>query len=236
MAVHRDVFTTYSGKSLSCGVALTSGTTNTLRARCSDWRTCYRRNLWTSSISRLDRKITVAIPRAISNGDLANATRSKTNQTIMTPAVAALEVAGIPFRLHSYDNEVVSGYAAEAASALAIPQVQVFKTLIAQGPDKKLYAALVPTPQQLNLKLLAKAIGVKKTTMAEQSAAERSTGYLKGGISPLGQKAKLTTYLDSSAHDFDTIFVSAGRRGLEIEIAPDDLIELLNARVGEFSS
>ena len=236
MAVHRDLSTAYSGKSLSCGVALAPGTTNTLRVRRSDWRTCYRADLWTSSLSRLDRKITVAIPRALPDGDLAHATCAKTNQTIMTPAISALEIAGVPFRLHSYDNEVGSGYAAEAASALAIPQAQVFKTLIAQSPDKKLYAALVPTPQQLNLKLLAKAIGVKKTTMAEQSAAERSTGYLKGGISPLGQKAKLTTYLDSSAYDFATVFVSAGRRGLEIEIAPDDLVELLNARVGEFGS
>ena len=147
----------------------------------------------------------------------------------------ALKTAGIAFKLHSYDNEVGNGYAAEAASALAIPQARVFKTLIAQGPDKKLYAALVPTPQQLNLKLLAKAIGVKRVAMAEQAAAERSTGYIKGGISPFGQKVELATYVDKSAYDFGTVFVSAGRRGLEIEVAPGDLVELLSAKVGEFS-
>lgn len=147
----------------------------------------------------------------------------------MTPAVYALKKSGRHFLLHSYDSEVGHGYAQEAAEALHIAPERVFKTLVVQDQNNALYVALVPTSQQLNLKMLAAAVRTKKTRLADQVAAERSTGYLKGGISPFGQKAILPTVVDLSANQFSTIFVSGGRRGLEIEIAPADLVHLCDA-------
>jgi Cys-tRNA(Pro)/Cys-tRNA(Cys) deacylase len=149
----------------------------------------------------------------------------------VTPAVSALEKSGKHYLLHTYDNQVGHGYAQEATMALQIDPKRVFKTLIAEDQINALYVALVPTSFQLNLKLLAAAVGAKKVRLAGQAAAERSTGFLKGGISPFGQKAMLPTVLDASASQFETIFVSGGRRGLEVEIAPADLIHMCHAQV-----
>jgi Cys-tRNA(Pro)/Cys-tRNA(Cys) deacylase len=162
---------------------------------------------------------------------MANIQRKAGKETQVTPAVSALEKSGRHFLLRTYDNQVGHGFAQEAATVLQIDPGRVFKTLIAEGQDKSLYVALVPTSSQLNFKLLAAAVGTKKVRLADQAAAERSTGFLKGGISPFGQKTILPTVLDESANQFETVFVSGGRRGLEIEIAPVDLIDVCHALV-----
>lgn len=147
----------------------------------------------------------------------------------MTPAIEVLRKAKISHRIHEYDH-VPGGqsYGKEAASQLGLDGKRVFKTLLValNGEPKRLAVAVVPVAGQLSLKSMAAACGAKKAVMALAADAERATGYLVGGISPLGQKKRLPLVLDSSATSQETIFVSAGRRGLEVELAPQDLLRL----------
>ncbi len=131
---------------------------------------------------------------------------------------------GIPFNLHSYSRDQrARSYGAEAAAALGVSQENVFKTLVA-SVDGQLTSAVVPVAGQLNLKALADAVGGKKAEMAQTAAAQRATGYVVGGISPIAQRKNLPVVIDSSALGRETVFCSAGQRGLELELAPDDLI------------
>ena len=146
-----------------------------------------------------------------------------------TPATKAATKAGIGFIVHEYRHDPkAESYGSEAADRLGLDPAQVFKTLIADV-DSRLVVAVVPVNCQLDLRALAAAAGAKKAALADERAAERATGYVLGGISPLGQRKDLPTYIDESARTLDTMFVSAGRRGLEIELSPDDLARLTNA-------
>jgi len=153
-----------------------------------------------------------------------------------TPATIALERAGIPFTVHEYAHEPGHGsYGLEASGALGIPPERVFKTLIAEV-DGRLVAGVVPVGGQLDLKALAAAVGGKRAAMAEVAAAERTTGYVTGGISPVGQRKRLPVVLDASAMSHPTVFCSGGRRGLEIELAPADLVRAANATVASIGA
>ena len=149
----------------------------------------------------------------------------------VTPAVESLKNKGTSFKLHEYRHDPsASSYGEEAAEKLGVEFTRVFKTLVVSGEDRSLYVAVIPISGQLNLKAMAKAVGVKKLAMADKKLVEKTTGYVLGGVSPLGQKKPLITVVDETAQDFETIYVSAGKRGLEIEIACADLIYLTNAR------
>src|SRR5215472_16260824 len=146
-----------------------------------------------------------------------------------TPATIALERAKVPFTLHEYAHDPkAASYGLEASEALGVPPERVFKTLVA-AVDGKLTVGVVPVHRQLDLKALAAAAGGKKAAMADVTAAERATGYVAGGISPLGQKRRLPVFVDESARSFGEIFCSAGRRGLEISLAPADLVRCAGA-------
>ena len=146
-----------------------------------------------------------------------------------TPATVALTTAGVPFTVHSYDHDPAHpSYGEEAAEAMGVSPDRVFKTLVADV-DGVLTVAVVPVAGQLDLKALAAAVGGKRASMADPTLAERTTGYVRGGISPLGQRRKLRTVLDDSATAHTTICVSAGRRGLEVELAPTALTTLTTA-------
>lgn len=156
-----------------------------------------------------------------------------------TPATRRLDEAGVSYRLHSYEHDPrADGYATEAAEALGIDPARVFKTLVAvvEGIAKPAVVALVPATSRLDLKALATAAGGKRSAMADSADAERLTGYVRGGISPLGQRRPLPTFIDSFSEIFDTLFVSGGRRGLEIEIAPADLVSLTGATVADLAT
>ncbi|WP_052851799.1 Cys-tRNA(Pro) deacylase [Streptomyces avicenniae] len=147
-----------------------------------------------------------------------------------TQATVAAARAGVAYTLHAYTHDpAAASYGNEAAEALGVDPPRVFKTLVADV-DGALTVALVPVPAQLSLKALAAAVGGKRAAMADPAAAERSSGYVRGGISPLGQRRRLPTVIDVSALGHGTVFVSAGRRGLEIELAPSDLVALTGAR------
>jgi Cys-tRNA(Pro)/Cys-tRNA(Cys) deacylase len=148
-----------------------------------------------------------------------------------TPATVALEKAGAAFTVHAYDHDPASelSYGEEAAQAMGTSPDRVFKTLVAEV-DGSLTVAVVPVSANLDLKALAAAAGGKRAAMADPAAAERTTGYVRGGISPLGQRRALPTVVDASALDFGTVFVSAGKRGLEVELAPGVLTQLTAAR------
>ena len=152
-----------------------------------------------------------------------------------TPATVALARAGIEFRLHEYAHDPrAESYGLEAAEALGLDPVRVFKTLMATV-DGRLATAVVPVSGQLDLKALARALGASRAAMADVVVAERATGYVAGGISPVGQRRPHPTVLDSTALDHPSVFVSAGRRGLDLEIAPADLVRITEAiteRVG----
>ncbi|WP_030564440.1 Cys-tRNA(Pro) deacylase [Streptomyces aureocirculatus] len=157
------------------------------------------------------------------------AKKQKKTQAGGTPATVALTRAGTPFTVHSYDHDPAHpSYGQEAAEAMGVSPDRVFKTLVADV-DGELTVAVVPVAGTLNLKALATAVGGKRATMADPAAAERTTGYVRGGISPLGQRKQLRTVLDDSADGHPTICVSAGRRGLEVELAPADLTALTGA-------
>ena len=146
-----------------------------------------------------------------------------------TPAAVALTRAGVAFTLHPYAHQAGStSYGAEAVTALGADPDRVFKTLVTEltgtSRSNELVVAVVPVARQLDLKALAAAAGGKRAALADPAVAARSTGYVVGGISPLGQRHPLRTVLDSSAQRFDTILVSAGRRGLQLELAPADLV------------
>lgn len=148
-----------------------------------------------------------------------------------TPATVALTRAGVDFTLHAYDHDPrAASYGLEAAAALGLDPVRVFKTLLA-SVDGRLAVAVVPVSGQLDLKALARALGGARAVMAEQAAAERATGYVVGGISPVGQKRSHPTVVDATAVGHPTVFVSAGRRGLDLEIAPADLVRVTGAVV-----
>jgi Cys-tRNA(Pro)/Cys-tRNA(Cys) deacylase len=148
----------------------------------------------------------------------------------MTPAVALVKRAGIEFKTHQYSHDPQHpSYGEEAAEKLGIDPSRVFKTLVISLDGSQLGVAVVPVTKKLNLKSAAKALGAKRAAMADAKEVERSTGYVLGGVSPLGQKRRLATLIDDSARGFDTLFVSAGRRGLEIELAAEDLLRLLEA-------
>jgi Cys-tRNA(Pro)/Cys-tRNA(Cys) deacylase len=144
-----------------------------------------------------------------------------------TPAVVALEQAGVPHTLHPYEHDPSSdlGYGLEAAQAIGVDARQVFKTLLADV-DGQLVVGIVPVDRMLDLKALAKAVGGKKAALADVAVAQRVTGYVVGGISPLGQKTRHATVLDSSAEELDVVYVSGGRRGLDVGLAPADLLRL----------
>src|SRR5689334_8848683 len=149
-----------------------------------------------------------------------------------TPATVALTKAGIDFSLHPYEHDPSSSlsYGLEAADALGLDPARVFKTLMA-SVDGRLAVGVVPVSGHLDLKALARALGGSKAQMAEVSAAEKATGYVAGGISPIGQKRAHPTVVDASALEHPTVFVSAGRRGLDLEIAPNDLVATTGAVV-----
>jgi Cys-tRNA(Pro)/Cys-tRNA(Cys) deacylase len=153
-----------------------------------------------------------------------------------TTATVVLERAGISFTLHEYAHDPRhEAYGLEASEALGIPPERVFKTLIAEV-DGTLVTGVVPVTGQLDLKALAAAAGGKKAAMAPAAAAERATGFVVGGISPVGQRRRLRVLIDSSALSFSTVFCSAGRRGLEIELAPADLVRAAAATVARIGS
>lgn len=144
----------------------------------------------------------------------------------MTPALDLLKKARAEHRIHSYEHDPkAASYGLEAAEKLNLEPARVFKTLLASSEKGELLVAVVPVVGSLDLKALAQAAGVKKCEMADPMVAQRSTGYLVGGISPLGQKKRLRTFIDASAQQFETIHVSAGRRGLEVELAAAVLAE-----------
>lgn len=153
----------------------------------------------------------------------------KTRTAGGTPATVALTAAGIAYEVRAYEHDPrATSYGLEAAEALGVDPARVFKTLLA-SLDGRLVVGVVPVSGQLDLKALARALGGSKAVMAEVAAAERATGYVAGGISPIGQKRAHPTVLDESALDHDTILVSGGRRGFDLELAPDDLVAATGA-------
>lgn len=147
----------------------------------------------------------------------------------MTPAISAAKKAKIPFTVHEYEHDPnCASYGLEAAEKLDIDPARVFKTLVADLGGE-LVVAIIPVEAMLGLKHLAKAAGAKKAAMADKALVERTTGYVLGGVSPLGQKKRLRTFIDSSARNHPSIHVSAGRRGLEIELSPENLVGLTSA-------
>jgi Cys-tRNA(Pro)/Cys-tRNA(Cys) deacylase len=150
-----------------------------------------------------------------------------------TPATVALEKAGIPFTLHEYDYDPGDrGVGVQAAQALGIEAARLLKTLMLRAGGATL-CVLVSTDRTANLKRLAAALGAKDAALLEPAAAERATGYHIGGISPFGQRKRARTLVDATAAGFSTVFVNGGRRGLEIEVRPADLVRLLDAEVME---
>ncbi|MEU6994780.1 Cys-tRNA(Pro) deacylase [Streptomyces sp. NPDC046465] len=157
------------------------------------------------------------------------AKKQKKQQAGGTPATVALTAAGTAFTVHAYEHDPAHpSYGEEAAEAMGVSPDRVFKTLVAEV-DGELTVAVVPVAGSLDLKALAAAVSGKRAVLADPAAAERTTGYVRGGISPLGQRKKLRTVLDDSASAHATICVSAGRRGLEVELAPGDLAALTGA-------
>lgn len=150
----------------------------------------------------------------------------------MTPAIVLAEKRGIQFSVKSYEHDPkCSSYGLEAAEKLNINAAQIFKTLVVKLDSGKLAVGIVPVTGSLNLKNIAKALGAKKAAMAAADEVQRSTGYVLGGVSPLGQKKRLPTVLDTSATNFAEIHFSAGKRGLEIAMAPKDLLALTSGQL-----
>lgn len=149
----------------------------------------------------------------------------------MTPAIAQLKQQKIAYRLLSYEHQhSAESFGLEAAELLNLPPTQVFKTLVIQTPEKKLAVGIVPVSGSLNLKSMALALGVKKVAMADKAHVQNTTGYVLGGVSPLGQKKRLPTVIDESAFAYQEIYVSAGKRGLDLALSPNDLATLCSAK------
>lgn len=145
----------------------------------------------------------------------------------MTPAINRAKKAKIRHRIHEYAHDPgAESYGLEAATKLRVDPAQVFKTLVVSLDGLQLAVGIIPVESQLSMKLIARAAGAKKAEMADKQLVQRSTGYVLGGVSPLGQKKSLPTFLHDSAKSHDSLFISAGRRGLEIELAPQDLLAL----------
>lgn len=154
----------------------------------------------------------------------------------MTPGINAAKKAGINYRIHEYSHDPsAASYGLEAAEKMGVAAERVFKTLIVQLDNRELAVGVVPVNAMLNMKRIAKAAGAKKADMAPAADVQRSSGYVLGGVSPLGQKKALRTFIDSSAQSFATMYVSAGRRGLEIELASSDLAALTRASFAELA-
>lgn len=152
----------------------------------------------------------------------------------MTPAINLAANAKIAYRVHEYEHDPASAsYGTEAAEKLGVPEDRVFKTLVVDLGNHALAVGIVPVSSLLSLKSIAKALGTKKAVMADKAEVARVTGYVLGGVSPLGQKKRLKTVIDASAQTFPTVYVSAGRRGLEIELSPRDLQSLTGAVFAE---
>lgn len=157
---------------------------------------------------------------------------AKSTKPEATPALVAVRRAGVEHRVHRYAHDPrATSYGLEAADALGVEPARVFKTLLADV-DGELAVGVVPVTSQLDLKALAATLGHKRAQMADPQRAERATGYVLGGISPLGQRRRLRTAVDASVLEWDTVHVSAGRRGLEVELAPADLVRLTAATLG----
>ncbi|MBQ0833944.1 Cys-tRNA(Pro) deacylase [Marinobacter sp.] len=150
----------------------------------------------------------------------------------MTPGIDAACKAGIFHNIHEYEHDAANaGYGNEAAEKLGVDPARIFKTLVVSVDGKTLAVGVVPVTGMLSMKLVAKAAGGKKAVMADPQEVQRRTGYVLGGVSPLGQKNRLKTFIDASADGFDTVYVSAGRRGLEIELSPADLARLTGGQL-----
>jgi Cys-tRNA(Pro)/Cys-tRNA(Cys) deacylase len=152
-----------------------------------------------------------------------------------TPATALLTKQKVTHQVHTYDHGAGQAYGPEAAERLGLAPERVFKTLVAEV-DGTLTVGVVPVSTTLDLKALAGAVGGKRARMADVTAAERATGYVAGGISPLGQRKRLQTVIDASAEGWEMVFCSGGRRGLELELAPSDLVRLCGATVARIAS
>ncbi|AXX95597.1 MULTISPECIES: Cys-tRNA(Pro) deacylase [Arcobacter] len=155
----------------------------------------------------------------------------------MTPAINLLKKNKCDFKIHKYDHDPeCTNFGEEAALKLGLDENQVYKTLLVELTPKELVVCVLPVANQLSLKEVASAFDVKKAVMANKDEAQKVTGYLLGGISPLGQKKLLRTVLDESVNKFETIFVSGGKRGLDIEVIPKDLQNLLKAKIQRITS
>jgi Cys-tRNA(Pro)/Cys-tRNA(Cys) deacylase len=153
-----------------------------------------------------------------------------------TPALDILTAAGVAFTVHEYDHTASDHFGDETVAALGVTGERVFKTLIASitmSGKPELVVGIVPVSGQMDLKALAAAVGAKRADMADPAAAQRSSGYVVGGISPLGQRTRLRTVIDQSAMSYETVLVSGGRRGLQVELAPADLVRLTDGKVAE---
>ena len=155
----------------------------------------------------------------------------------MTPGVRAVKKAKVVFKLHEYKHDPRhESFGMEAVEKLQLDACRVFKTLVVETQNKDLAVAIVPVTHMLNMKMVAGALGVKKVAMADKDRVQKVTGYVLGGVSPLGQKRQLPTVIHATAEEYDTIYCSAGRRGLEIELAPEDLKTLTRAGFADICS
>jgi Cys-tRNA(Pro)/Cys-tRNA(Cys) deacylase len=156
-----------------------------------------------------------------------------------TPATGALGAAGVDFTVHEFEHERdAASFGLEAAAALGVDAGRVFKTLVIQtdrAADKGLAVAVIPVDKQLDLKAVSRELGCKRSVLADPAVAERTTGYLVGGISPVGQKRQLATLIDGTATDHATILVSAGRRGVEVELTAEDMMRVTGARAADLT-
>lgn len=154
----------------------------------------------------------------------------------MTPAIKLAKRAKIDHTIHEYEHDVkAESYGLEASEKLGVKPEQVFKTLVVTNEQNQLLVAILPVNQLLSLKKMAKAVGAKKIKMADKKLVEKTTGYVLGGVSPLGQKKRLPTVIDDTAQTQASIYVSAGKRGLEIELCPQKLAETLNASFADIA-
>jgi Cys-tRNA(Pro)/Cys-tRNA(Cys) deacylase len=154
----------------------------------------------------------------------------------MTPAINSLQKAKVIFKTHEYTHDpAAESYGLEAAEKMGVDAVRVFKTLVVILDSKEYAVAVIPVSDLLSMKQIAKVAGAKKAAMADKTDVERITGYVLGGVSPVGQKKRLKTFIDESAQQYTTMFVSAGRRGMEIELTPHDLKNQTNAVFAELT-